>query len=484
MQKRSELIFNLALLPIDFLAVLAAFVAAYAYRVKILTTPIVNPSGIELFLKVFLVIVPVWILIFALSGLYSQSVMRSRLSELGKIFVAVSGGTMFFILVDFASRKPIFPAKSIPIYGYILSFILVALGREVVRAIQRSLFGLGIGVQRTLLVGSGKLAQRLLGDLKNTKRSGYDILASVDTAKNAEKRLKGLTVYATFDEALAKCGELDEIIQADSGLEQDEILEMINYASNHHVRYRFVPNQFGLYATGSTMAAMAGIPMIEIRPTPLDGWGRIIKRSFDIVGAGVGLVVLSPVFLIIGIVIKLTDPGPIFYKHKRLSRIGKEIYVYKFRSMKAKYSTGAGYSGKTDEEIFAQELGKPELFDEFKKEQKLIKDPRVSKVGGYLRKTSLDELPQLYNVLMGNISLVGPRPIVEAELAHYGSEISTFFALKPGVTGLWQISGRSDIGYDERVKLDIYYVENWSLLLDMKILLKTVASLVRGKGAY
>ena len=161
MQKRSELFFNLILLPIDFLAVVAAFVLAYAYRVKVIARPIINPTGIVLFLKLFLLILPIWIFIFALTGLYSQSVFRSRLSELGKIFVAVSGGTMFFILVDFASRQPIFPAKSIPIYGYLLSFVLVALGREIVRAVQRSLFRVGVGVRRTLLIGSGELAMRL-----------------------------------------------------------------------------------------------------------------------------------------------------------------------------------------------------------------------------------------------------------------------------------------------------------------------------------
>lgn len=484
MQKRSELFFNLILLPIDFLAVVAAFVLAYAYRVKIVAKVVPNNFGIVLFLKIFLLILPVWILIFALTGLYSQSVFRKRLSEWGKIFVAVSGGVMFLILVDFASKQPIFPAKAIPIYGYILSLFIVTFGREVVRALQRSLFNVGIGVQRTLLVGSGELAQRLLKDLQVTKNSGYKILGSVDSARNASKRLKGLAVYQNFSEALEQCGSLDQIIQADSALGQDEILEMINYASNHHVRYQFVPNQFGLYATGSTMTAMAGIPMIEIRQTPLDGWGRIIKRAFDIVGAVFGLIMLSPVFLVVAVLIKLTDPGPVFYKHKRLSKTGRPIYVYKFRSMLFKYSTGPGYSGKTDAEVFAQDFNKPELAEEFKKEQKLVNDPRISRVGKVIRKTSIDELPQLLNVLRGNLSLVGPRPIVEAELEHYGVNSATFLALKPGLTGLWQISGRSDIGYEDRVKLDIYYIENWNMLLDIKILFKTVLSLLRGRGAY
>ncbi len=483
MQKRSELFFNLILLPIDFLAVVAAFVLAYAYRVKVIARPIINPTGIVLFLKLFLLILPIWIFIFALTGLYSQSVFRSRLSELGKIFVAVSGGTMFFILVDFASRQPIFPAKSIPIYGYLLSFVLVAVGREIVRAVQRSLFRVGVGVRRTVLIGSGELAMRLARELVKTSKTGYLLLGAVDNSKNAAKRMSELTVYDSFGEALSNIGELDEIIQADSGLGSDEILEMINYASNNHILYRFVPNQFGLYATHSTMAAVAGIPMIEIRPTPLDGWGRIIKRTFDILGALLGLIVLSPLFLVVAILIKATDPGPVFYKHKRLSRAGKPVDVFKFRSMQVKYSTDPRYKGKGQVEIFKL-LDRPDLVKEWEENQKVQDDPRVSKIGAFLRKTSIDELPQLANVLLGPLSLVGPRPIVEEERARYADNISTFLALKPGLTGLWQISGRSDIGYSERVKLDIYYVENWSLWLDITILFKTVLSLLKAKGAY
>jgi exopolysaccharide biosynthesis polyprenyl glycosylphosphotransferase len=467
MQKRSELFFNFLLLPIDFLAVVAGFVAAYGIRVRLDGRPLAYPVSGVLFLKVFLLVMPVWILIFAVNGLYNQTAMRGRINELGKIFAAVSGGTMFLILVDFLSKKPLFPAKSIPIYGYALGFLFVAIGRQIVRSIQRACFRYNVGVRRTVLVGSGPLAQRLAADMMTYQRSGQRIVAVIDEASGAAKRMKGFDIYRSLDEVLKDHPEIDEIVQADSALESEEILELINYASNHHLIYRFVPNQFGIYATHSHMTATAGIPMIEIRQTPLDGWGRIIKRTFDVIGATIATIIFAIPMFIIALAIKLTDPGPVFYRHKRLSRVGKEVYVYKFRSMLLKYSTGKGYSGKTDAEIFAEELGKPELAVEFKKEQKLENDPRVSRVGRILRKTSL----------------VGPRPIVEEELEHYGDEISTFFALKPGVTGLWQISGRSDIGYEERVKLDIYYVENWSLWLDIKILAKTVVTVFTGRGA-
>ena len=309
------------------------------------------------------------------------------------------------------------------------------------------------------------------------------MVAVVDAHPQAQKRIKYVPVYHSIAEAVHKVGDIDEIIQADSQLDEPQVLEMVEYASKNHVTYRFVPNNFGMYATQSTMQVMSGVPLLEVRQTPLEGWGRIIKRAFDLVGVIVGLILASPLFVLVAIAIKLTDPGPVFYKHKRLSRSGKTIYVYKFRSLLMKYSTGAGYSGKTDAQIFT-EMGRPELVEEFKKAQKLEKDPRVSKVGRFLRKTSMDELPQLINVLKGDMSLVGPRPIVADEVEHYGSQADTFFALKPGLVGLWQVSGRSDVDYDERVKLDIYYIENWSLWLDIKVLAKAVVTVLTGKGAY
>ncbi|HSX48033.1 MAG TPA: sugar transferase [Candidatus Nanoarchaeia archaeon] len=485
MQKRSELFFNVLLLPIDFIAVVGGFVLAYIIRVKIENKPVSHPLGALAFLKLLLLVVPIWILIFALSGLYNLSGLRGRLDELGKVFVAVSGGTMFLILIDFASKQPLFPAKAIPFYGYGLSLVLVLLGRQIVRAIQRGLFNFGVGVHQAVLVGSGPVAQQVAEGLR-TGRSGYRLIALIEKAKNASKRVPGLPTYTSLDEFIAhnKGRHVDEIIQADAGFDPDEILEMVNYASNHHLTYRFVPNQFGIFAVNSSVSNVAGLPMIELKHTPLEGWGRIVKRTFDILGALVGLIVFSPVFLLVAIASKIVDPGPVLYRHKRLSRVGKTIFIYKFRSMYLKYCTGPGYSGKTDAEVLADDLGRPELATEFAKEQKLNDDPRVHSLGRFLRKTSLDELPQFLNVLRGDLSLVGPRPIIEAELERYGTGQSAFLALKPGLTGLWQISGRSDLGYEERVKLDIYYIENWSLFLDIKILVKTALSVLGGRGAY
>jgi exopolysaccharide biosynthesis polyprenyl glycosylphosphotransferase len=391
---------------------------------------------------------------------------------------------MFTILLDFFQSAPLFPSKAVPIYAYGLGLVFVLVSRTIVRAAQRWLFNFNVGVHQVIIVGSGQLAQRIAGDLSLT-RSGYRILGCIDTARWAAKRMPGISIYRNLDEALEMLGprHIDEIIQADSGLDQEAILGLVNYATNHHISYRFVPNQFGLYATNSAVSSLAGIPMIEIKLTPLDGWGRILKRAFDVIGATFGLIILSPVFLVVYVTIKLRDPGPAFFRHRRLSRAGREVRVIKFRTMIWRYCDGPNRPYKNAIETL-KAMGRADLIPEFERDQKLADDPRVSRLGRFLRKTSIDELPQLVNVLVGDMSLVGPRPIVPAELERYGEQGASFLALKPGLTGLWQISGRSDISYDERVKLDIYYVENWSLFMDIKILLKTVVTVLRHDGAH
>ena len=484
MRKKSELVFSLLLLPVDFVAILSAFVIAYGIRVHVDTRPVAYPFGHEFFLKVFLLIVPVWILIFAICGLYNQSALRGRFNEISRIFVAVSGGLMFMVVVDFLSRTPIFPSKAVPVYAFFIALVTVTIGRIIVRAIQRGLFSFSIGTYKAVIVGSGVLAQQLADRLLNTTASGYEVVGVLDSAKGAQGRMSPLRVDKNLADLLERLKgvPLDEIIQADSSLSPEEIFELVEYAANSHITYRFVPNQFGIFATHSELGTLAGMPMVAMKRTKLDGWGRIVKRGFDLVASLVGGIILLPFALIIALLIKITDPGPVLYRHRRLSRSGKTIQVCKFRTMRRRFSTGE-FKGKNDLEVF-KAMGRDDLIDEFKRDQKVRHDPRVSPVGGFLRRTSLDELPQLLNIIVGDISLVGPRPIVQDELEKYGSGRSTLLSLKPGLTGLWQVSGRNDVSYEERVKLDIFYIENWSLWLDIKIIIRTIVIVLSGRGAY
>ena len=207
------------------------------------------------------------------------------------------------------------------------------------------------------------------------------------------------------------------------------------------------------------------------------------KRLLDLVGGLTGLALLAPVLVVLGTLVKLHDPtGPVFYRQSRLGRGGRTIGVLKFRTMRWEYSTGPDRPYRTAQDAFIA-MGRKDLCAEFEVNQKIANDPRVSKFGAFLRRTSLDELPQLFNALVGDLSLVGPRPIISQELIRYGEHGTTLLTAKPGITGLWQISGRSDTSYDERVRLDVSYIKNWSALLDLWILVRTVVTVVAQRGA-
>lgn len=237
------------------------------------------------------------------------------------------------------------------------------------------------------------------------------------------------------------------------------------------------PASLHLVDHGSTVSRY-GRPLRIASPSSL-----FVKRTMDVLGALVALVLLAPLIVAVAAAVKLSDPtGPVIYKQKRLGRGGRMIEVLKFRSMSWAYSTGEGRPYRTAIEAF-EAMGRLDLVEEFRAEQKVADDPRVSALGHFLRRSSLDELPQIFNALLGDLSLVGPRPIITEELERYGEQGATYLSVKPGITGLWQVSGRSDTGYDERVRLDVHYVTNWRLALDLLILVRTVTTVLARQGA-
>jgi exopolysaccharide biosynthesis polyprenyl glycosylphosphotransferase len=259
-------------------------------------------------------------------------------------------------------------------------------------------------------------------------------------------------------------------------------LDLINFCESHDIRFCYTPSLVGLYAVNSAIDPIAGYPLIEIKPTPLDGWGRIAKRLFDFSLTAVGLILLSPLLILIAILVRLTSPGPALYIQKRPGQLGKSFNLYKFRSMYTHLSTGDKYGGKVAEDLRTElkttrNEGAGLLF-------KVKDDPRATKLGKFIRRTSIDELPQLFNVLKGEMSLVGPRPPLFDEVEKYDRGQLRRMLVKPGVTGMWQASGRSETSFDEYMKLDMYYIEHWSLLLDIQIILRTFWVVIKGRGAY
>jgi exopolysaccharide biosynthesis polyprenyl glycosylphosphotransferase len=481
--RRSDVIRVCGLVLVDVFALYEAFVLAYIQRASDAKPLAFHESAYGFGVRAAIV-APLWVVVFATCGLYAARLDHHRVSETTRVVVAVAGGVMTLIVWDYLSpNSPLFPSRSVPVWAILFGVVFVLTCRALLRRAMHACFGRGLGLHNVILVGSGALAGRIAQEMAHP-RNGYRIVAVVDTGHDAGQ-VPGVPSFASLEAAVAADSRrIDEIMQADSELGRIEITRMMTYANERGINYRFVPDQYGVYAAASSIAVVGGIPVFELRLTALDGWGAVGKRAFDIVASVLAIIVLSPVLLAVSIAVKFSDPsGPVFYRQERLGKNGRPIRVLKFRSMSSSYATGPGMPF-ADPEAALTAMGRLDLVEEFTRTHKVSDDPRVSPVGGFLRRTSLDELPQLLNALRGELSLVGPRPITRTELDRYGAQGASFMALKPGITGLWQVSGRSEVTYTERVRLDVFYVENWSVSLDLSILFRTVRTVGARRGAY
>lgn len=460
------------------MALLAAFVAAYILRVSIDHRPIAHSVHATTYLGLFLLLLPFWILVFGLMGLYSGSIQEKRFTEASRLFIGSLIGLAFVTSLAYFDNDPIFPAKLVPVYGFSLAFIFLLLFRNAARITRAHLYGYGVGITNILIVGNTKVAIEIVESLSDYKISGYHIVGIVTSKAHAKDRYPHIPVYESFEEAIQKIklNDLHGIVQTElyaSGEANNEILE---FAQAHHISYRFVPGNSELFVGNIEVELFRSqIPVIAVHQTALLGWGRIVKRLFDVLVGGVLLIIASPLLLIITL-LQLLSGGTIFFQQKRLTRFNRQFVAYKFRTVRP------AYNGLSPEEAFSK-MGKPELIKSYRSGgDQLAGDPRYGRFGNLLRRTSLDELPQLFNVIKGDISLVGPRALVPEELSNYDKK-HTILSVKSGITGLAQVSGRRNIDFEERRKLDLYYVQNWSLWMDIMILIKTLRVVIHRVGA-
>jgi exopolysaccharide biosynthesis polyprenyl glycosylphosphotransferase len=270
----------------------------------------------------------------------------------------------------------------------------------------------------------------------------------------------------------------DVLLLAAVDLPRQTSEQLLDMAREYHLQFDYAADLFNTKAANTDISTLGDTPIVEIKPTTLEGWGRIWKRAFDLVVGILASVLLLPIMLLIAVAIKLDSRGPVVYKNQRVGKGGALFFVYKFRRMKKEYCTGPGY----DNDGKADQVEKDLIAKQSHREGPLYKisdDPRSTRVGRFLEKTSLDELPQFFNVVLGTLSLVGPRPHQPREVELYQKHHKRVLAIKPGVSGLAQISGRSDLDFEEEVRLDTYYVENWTIRMDLAILLKTPFALLR-----
>jgi len=469
--------YSLILMLIDTVVLLIAFVLAYVVRVQLDNRPLLaNVYAVD-YLHAFLFIIPVWILIFAVLGLYQSNTYNRRLIEWSKVAIGSFIGILLIIGWQFASGKNILPARLVAVYDLIGAFSLVIIEREILRFIRSWMFRYGKGVNRVLLIGSSEATSDIACSLADTARSGYEIVAIAGPKKCMPCEIN-YRHYSQVETALRdiKLNDITTIIQTDLYDSSDRNQKILGAAQMHHINYSFIPGEAEFYSGKNTVDVFLGYPMISVYQTPLVGWGAIAKRIFDVVVSLIILIPLSPILLLIYLIKKIADPGPAFYISKRLSRFSQPIDLIKFRSMDAKY-------GKRDAAEDFREMGREDLVKEYEKNRKVENDPRITKFGKFIRTWSLDELPQIFNVIKGDLSLVGPRPILpqEAKLAH--GRTALLHSVKSGVTGLWQVSGRSELTFEERIELELFYAQNWTFWLDIKIIFKTVGAVLRKQGA-
>jgi exopolysaccharide biosynthesis polyprenyl glycosylphosphotransferase len=470
MKNNASLLYNACLIVGDFLALVAAFVAAFILRVKIDTRPLLDHITPLHYLEIFLAVLPFWILIFGLLGLYNSNIYEKRFAEFGRLLVGSFIGLMFLVFWNFATNDPIFPARLVPIYGFAIGFVLLIIYRNLLRYLRTRLFSYGVGLTRVAIVGDTAVTSEIIDTLLTNSRSGYKVVGVI--SKKVTPDNPRIPVYASFGDFLETEPNLHGIIQTQLFTNEAKNAEILSYAQKNHITYRFVPGNTELFVGNIDVELFkSSLPVIVVRQTALFGWGRIIKRLSDIFLGGLLLLIAAPFMLIIAVIIKLSDGDAVFFRQTRLTRFDREFKVFKFRTM------NATYNGLHPEEAFVK-MGRPELVKIYRENGDKLpgRDPRMTSIGRFLRATSLDELPQLINVVRGDISLVGPRALIPQELAAY-SKRHAILSVKSGVTGLAQVSGRRDISFEERRKLDLYYVQNWSLWLDLVILVKTIRSL-------
>ncbi len=478
MKNNTSIIYSICLIIGDAIALIGGLSIAYILRVSISHQILSAQVPAITYLKFLLILIPFWLFTFAILGLYTERYYQNRFSELGRLTIGAFIGIMFVVSYSYMINEPIFPARLVVVYGFIFALAAVLIFRTLARAIKRELFSYGIGLNNVLIVGDTKSTKDLINSLP-TDITGYKFIGLVGGKKYPLAKDLKIKRYATFKEAISSIHhkQIHTIIQTElypSFKDNDEIL---NYAQSHHISYRFVPGNSELFVGNIQVDLLQSMPIIAVHQTALVGWGRVVKRLTDIILSTILIIISSPLWLIIMIAQKISSPrGQIFYRVNRYSRYGQVVKIYKFRTMKQ------AYTNMSPEEGF-KKMGRPDLIKEYRSHgDKLTYDPRISHWGYFLRKSSLDEIPQLFNVFKGDISLVGPRALDTFELEQY-SKKNLILAVKSGLTGLAQISGRRDIPFEERRRIDLYYVQNWSFWGDIVIILKTIWVVLFHRGA-
>lgn len=458
------------LLVIDYIVIVSSEQLAYLLR------NFLFPNGGILYISWlnFWVTFPALYLIFInINQSYNRRTPFIKVVE--NIFYASMHAIIAIIIILYAAQIASFTSRLFIALFWVISFIFLGLFRFVIKKV---FYGVGFMQIPILIVGAGKTAEAFVKSVNNDVGMGYKIIGLLEDSKVEKGVLEKYPVFGGFEdiEIIVKETGVKHVIIAAPGLEQDKLTKLIYRVQTLVKNVCVIPNLIGASVNNLEVESLFDAHLILIRlknnlERPLN---RLLKMLFDYVLTIIGTILVLPVLLLIAVWIYIDSPGAVIFKHKRIGKNGKEFYCYKFRSMCV----------DAEEKLAELLANDSEARAEWEKDFKLKNDPRITSSGAFLRKTSLDELPQIFNVLKGEMSLVGPRPIIQKELERYGTYVNDYLMVKPGITGMWQVSGRSDIDYEERVVLDSWYVRNWNIWLDIMLLWRTLKVVVKGKGAY
>ncbi|WP_455239122.1 undecaprenyl-phosphate galactose phosphotransferase WbaP [Veillonella sp.] len=463
---------NIVTMLVDYVAIVLGELAAYYLRL-LLPLSLVH-SGFKIDPIYIYGIVPI-VFLFVLIVNNSYDIEMPLWDKTKTIVRSITLGVVVSIVLMYTGHVTDNVSRLFVGFSYIFITLLVTLFRFISHKTLNTLHILYIPV---LLVGAGKTAELFMNSLDRMPISHYKIIGYVDDnpkSKTIASTFPCLGTFKDVEQVIQKTGVQHVLICA-PGLESKQLVNLVNRLQLLVRNVSFVPNIFGVPASNISARGLMEEQAIVVRVQNnlAKKSNRIMKRIFDIAATVCGGILILPILAIVAVLIYLDSPGPIVFGHKRVGQGGKEFPCYKFRSMVPNAQEAL--------EVYLKE--NPAAREEWERDFKLKDDPRVTRIGKFLRKTSLDELPQLWNVLVGDMSLVGPRPIVRDEIVKYGDYINDFYLVPPGITGVWQVSGRSDTTYEERVLMDSWYVHNWSVWIDIVYLFKTVLAVVKSKGAY
>ncbi len=418
---------------------------------------------------------PVLFLALKMAGMYDPRTRVRILDRIPRIVGATNAYLVFLLVMSFILDSSV-STRGYLIFFWALTILFLFAGRVILQA-SLTLAGIPDVVMRnTLIVGAGKVGKQVARKLVRHEAFGLRPVGFVDDdplfVRFEEPELKDLRVLGGIRDLqdIMREFEVEKVIIAFSGTSSEQLLDLASKCNKAGVECSIVPRLFEVITDEITVNEIGGIPLIKLREKKLRGYQRLLKVIEDYVLASIGLLFVWPLLLATAIAIKLDSPGPVFFRQQRVGKDGRTFNCLKFRSM-------VENAEEMQEKLAALNQAEGPLF-------KITDDPRVTRVGRWIRKFSIDELPQIFNVLAGHMSLVGPRPPIPKEVEQYKQWQTQRLNVKPGITGLWQVSGRSDLPFDEMVKLDLYYIETWSLWHDFKIILRTFSAILSSNGAY